>query len=151
MRVGPNETGTRSFLIYDTASGNATRVPVETDIIYFQENLTVLPLEDEEAYISQILINKISAWKLDDDQKKESPRPCQPSGYATNRDRLSSLVVELLDRHKIKLIEPPDLSKVRISNDVMRAEIASAVQKCILELYLPVSQDEPTRDESFSL
>ncbi len=78
--LDPTETGMRSFLIYDTASGNAARVPVETDIIYFQEYITVLPLEDEETYVSQILINKISAWKLDDDQKKKVRAPCQPSG-----------------------------------------------------------------------
>ena len=145
--LDPTETGVRSYLIYDTESGHAARVPVETDFIYYQEVITVLPLKDEEAYISQILSNKVSAWKLDDDQKKKVRVRINLQGYSTNREILSNLVVELLGRHKIKLIEPPDLSKVRISNDVMRAEIASSVQKRILELYLPDNPDEPTRDE----
>ena len=145
--LDPTETGMRSFLIYDTKSGQVVRLLVETDFIYYQETITVLPLADEETYISQIIRNKVSAWKLDDDQKKKVRVRINLQGYSTNRGNLSSLVMELLGQHKIKLIEPPDLSKVKISNDVMRSEIASTVQKRILELYLPDDQDEPTKDE----
>ena len=39
--LDPTETGIRSFLIYDTSVGKVERIPVETDVIYLQETLTI--------------------------------------------------------------------------------------------------------------
>jgi hypothetical protein len=68
-------------------------------------------------------------------------------GYSTNREKLSKIIIDLLSQHQFILEELPDLSRVKIFSDVMRAEIAAAVQKRIVELEIPENHDEPTRDE----
>ena len=145
--LDPTETGLRSFLIYDTASGRVARAPVETDVIYFQESLGVIPVPDEVAAIKDALAGRIAAWKLDDSQKEKVLLRVILQGYAASREGLQSAVMEVIEQHHLRLQEPPDLSKVKISNDVLRADIASAVQQRILELELPQGPDEVSRDE----
>lgn len=145
--LDPTETGVRSFIIYDTTSGIIERVPVETDVIYLQELLTVLPMQDEETYIKQQLAKKIIDWNLDQDQKKKARIRIKTQGYSTNREKISKTIKEIIEQHQFTLGESPDLSKLKLSTDVMRADIASAVQTRILELGLVADPDEPTNDE----
>ena len=69
---------------------------METDVIYLQESLTILPLSDEEVYIKQILTNKLDASKLDEKQKKKARVRVNTQGYSTNRDRLSGKQLSIL-------------------------------------------------------
>ena len=145
--LDPTETGIRTFLVYDTSSGKVERIPVETDVIYLQVSLTVLPMDDEDEYIRQILVNKITAWNLDETQKMKTRVRINTQGYSTDRGRLLKTIVDVFSQYKFTLDVQPDLSKVKISTDVMRADIATIVQKQILEMELTESPDEPTNDE----
>jgi DNA repair exonuclease SbcCD nuclease subunit len=141
------ETGVRSFLVYDTDRKDPERVPVETDIIYLQETLIVLPMADEEDYVRNSLADKIARWDLDEKQRKKARLRVNLHGYSINRERLLETVTDFLTQKGIVMEEKPDLSKVKLSNDTTRAEIAMQVQKRIVELALPRSEGEPTTDE----
>ncbi len=145
--LDPTETGVRSYLIYDTSNGKVERFSIETDVIYLQELITVLPMVDEESYIKQLLTKKLTAWNLDEKQKKKASIRISAQGYSTNRDRISKTIKEIIDQYHLTLGEPPDLSKLKLSTDVIRADIASAVEARILELGLVEDPDEPTNDE----
>jgi DNA repair exonuclease SbcCD nuclease subunit len=145
--LDPTEIGIRSFLVYDISDGKVERIPVETDVIYLQELITVLPMQDEETYIKQLLTKKITAWNLDENQKMKARVRIKTQGYSTNREKISKTIKETMDQYQYTLGEPPDLSKLMLSADVMRADIASAVQARILELGLVEDPDEPTKDE----
>jgi DNA repair exonuclease SbcCD nuclease subunit len=145
--LDPTETGIRSYLVYDTSDGKVERIPVETDVIYLQELITVLPMIDEESYINQLLTKKLAAWNLDEKQKKKTYIRIITQGYSTNRDKISKTIKNMIDQNHLTLGEPPDMSKLKLSTDVMRADIASAVQTRILELGLVEDPDEPTNDE----
>ncbi len=142
-----SEIGTRSFLIYNSAKGTVERKSVETDVIYFQESLIVLPLDDEKEYVNKILVERISGWNLNPEQKKKVRVRINLQGYSTNRESLLETIEGFLSRNEIVSEEQPNLTKVKLSNDVMRADIAAEVQKRIMELDLPENQDEPTTDE----
>ena len=142
-----SETGIRSFLTYDSAKGKVERIFIETDVIYIQESITVLPTDDEEEYVTKMLVDKIACWNLNSEQKRKVRVRINLQGYSTNRERILKVIEDLLTRNELKADEKPDLSKVKLSNDVMRADIAAEVQKRIVELNLPESQDEPTNDE----
>lgn len=142
-----SETGIRSFLIYDTATGIVERVPIETNIIYFQMALTVIPSDDEHDYITRRLTQQIADWNLSDEQKSKVKLRVKVNGYSTNREQVSMTVKDFLSREKISLNDPVDLSELKLSNDVMRAEIATEVQERIFALELIDDPDEPTRDD----
>jgi exonuclease SbcD len=141
------ETGVRSFIIYDTERNYVERQAVTTDVIYMQESLTVLPMEDEEEYVRNLLAYKLAKWDLDEEQRKKVRLRLNLQGYSTNRERLLETVITFMDQNGIVMNEKPDLNQVKLSNDVTRAEIAMLVQKKIVELAPPMGEDEPNTDE----
>lgn len=142
-----SETGIRSFIIYDADRNDTERIYVDTDIIYLQETIIVLPTADEEDYVRKILEGKIASWCLNDEQKKKARLRVNLQGYSSDRARLSEITTDFLTQNGIVLDENPDLSRVKLSTDLTRASIATDVQKQILEMALPEGQDEPTIDE----
>jgi hypothetical protein len=141
------ETGMRSFLIYETATGQVSRQPIKTDVIFFQELLTVLPMKNEIQLIKNVLAKKISEWELTPEQKKVVRARIQVQGYSSNREMLSQAITDYMAQEGVHLFEPVDLSKVRLSDDIMRGEIVSSVQKQLEALGLTDSPDEPTLDD----
>ncbi len=145
--LDPTETGIRSFLVYNTSSGRVERVPIETDLIYLQATLTILPMSDEETYIRQLLLEKVASWHLDDAQKRKVKVRIKVQGYSQNRDNVSKTITNYFTEQKITLDELPDLANLKSSIDVTRAEISAKVQQRILELNLVDNADEPGVDD----
>ena len=141
------ETGIRSFLIYDTSTGKVARQLIKTDVIFFQEILTVLPLEDEVTHLKNALEKEISRWELTAEQKQVVRARILVQGYSSNRERVSRAITDYMFAEKIALIEPVDLSRVKISDDRMRGDIVSSVQNQLVALGLPDDADEPTLDD----
>ena len=141
------EVGSRSFLIYDTINGSVERQPIKTDVIFFQEFLTVLPVEEETKYLREILERRITNWGLNETQIKAVEARFVVQGYSSNRELISNKINEYLNQNNINLIEPVNLSQLRIANDVMRSDIAVAVQRRLETLGLPEGSDEPTIDD----
>jgi hypothetical protein len=141
------ETGIRTFLIYDTATNNVARKPVKTDVIYFQEQLTVLPVEDEIEFIRNKLSNLVDAWKVEEKHKKLLKVRFSVCGYSANRDIIGKTITDYFHHEKINLVEPPDLSRLRISTDATRADIIFAVQEKLATLGLSDGIDEPALDD----
>lgn len=142
-----SETGIRSFLVYDTVTGLVERVPIETDVIYFKISLTVFPSDNEHEFIKGKLVQQIADWHLSEEQKSKAKLRVKVNGYSTNREEVLKTITDFLSQEKISLEDLVDLSELKLSNDIMRAEIASAVQDRILALDLIDDPDEPTRDD----
>jgi len=145
--VDVTETGIRSYIIYDTASGKFERREVDTDVIYFNELITIIPMTDEGLYINKIIKRTIDAWNLTASQKKKARIRLILQGYSTNRGDLTRVITESLEQANCKLYEQPDVSKVKSSNDTMRAEIAESVQEKILDMDFNHHMDEPIQDD----
>jgi hypothetical protein len=142
-----SENGIRSFLIYDTSSDKVIRQPIQTSVIYFQETITVLPVEDEAKSLREDLEKRISQWGLDEEQKKAVKARILVQGYAFDRELVSKTITEVMTHRNISLISPPDLRQVKISDDVMQADIVHSVQGHFRALDLPDDKDEPTVDD----
>jgi len=145
--VDISEKGIRSFIIYDTNTNKIKRQSIRTDVIYFQETLTVLPVEDEVNYLRDLLERRISAWGLDEEQKQACRARIIVQGYSNNRQLVLQTITDYVTQENISLLEPVDLSKVKISDDVMRADIVLLVQERLYEMCLSENEDEPTIDD----
>lgn len=141
------ETGLRSFLIYDTASDTVTRQLVDTDVIYFQERLTALPLDDEIGYIRSKLAQILMFWGVEEKHREILKVRISVQGYSSNREAITKTITDYFSQERIHLIEPPDVSKLKISTDVTRADIISAVQERLASLGLPDGNNEPSIDD----
>jgi DNA repair exonuclease SbcCD nuclease subunit len=89
-----SETGKRRFLIFDTDSKNISSKFINTDFIYFNVNLTILPIYDEEKYLKQQIKQIIDSWDLTDEEKSKTHIKITVTGFTSNREVIKNIVDE---------------------------------------------------------
>lgn len=140
------ETGQRRFLIYDTNADEVVPVSLDAPLLFFDETIVILPVEDEASYLREQLEQRIAAWKLRPSQAENVRVRVKLSGFSANRQRLSVLVEEVLQPYAYYKGVKPDLSGVQVTDDVELATIASQVKARVQELVWPSDPAEPTAD-----
>ncbi|MFO7890630.1 MAG: metallophosphoesterase [bacterium] len=140
-----NETGKRRFLTIDSETGSIASFPIYPDIIYFNESITVLPVQDEEKYLQNQIKKMVDSWEIPVSEKNKIRLRLRVSGYSKDKNKLFKLInQELKDitfhDHK------PDLSQVYVSDDLDREEITKQVYREIENLHWPEKKDEPDKD-----
>jgi len=141
-----NETGRRRFLTIDSETGSIESHFIYPDIIYFNETLTVLPVQNEEQYILDQIKKMLESWEIPDSEKNKIQLRLKVSGYSKDKNKLSRLINQELQ--DITFYDSkPDLSQVYVSDDVDREEITKQVYREIENLQWPEKEDEPDKDQ----
>jgi DNA repair exonuclease SbcCD nuclease subunit len=141
------ETGRRRFLVIDTVRGTLKPQIVDTDFIFFNESLIILPVPDERAYVKEQIEAKIENWALTENEKSKVQVQFKVSGYTSNKRALLETVRACFQEYKFYKNVEPDLSDVFISEDVERAEIAHRAAEWIKRLDWPMNQEQPDKDQ----
>ena len=141
------ETGLRRFLIYDTENNSIESREIETDILYQQCSLFVMPVDDEAGYIRQIVNNTIKKWNIREKDRGKTKIRVQASGYTRNKSELLNLLLKEFDAYSFFKNESPMVDKVSVTIDENRIKIAQSVKSRIDILDLNPSPDEPDRDQ----
>lgn len=142
-----NETGYRRFLVLDTQALSVEAQKVETDVIYFDEQFIVLPVEDEEGYLTKLVADRVEQWGIEDgDLDKVSVR-IRVSGYSADRKLAGDVVEKSISRFSYYKDEPPDLSGLSVSRDDDRNHIAQRARARIQVLRWPIDPGEPQSDD----
>jgi len=141
------ETGKRRFLIYDIAKDEIASREVGTDVIYFDETLVMLPMENESAFVYDLVKKVIQSWNITDWDRKKVRARVNVRGYCSNKSALEKELRKDFSDFNFYGDEGPDLSGVSISDDVECRYIAEKVKTSIDELEWPNSADEPDKDE----
>ena len=145
--VDPTETGFRSFLIFDTDTWLASPCVVSTDMLFFNETFTIIPLEDEETFLIRLIASRIKGWGLSAGQQDKVRVRVKARGYSSDRSRLARVIREQFQDYAFADNGQAELSEVKVSNDTTLGQIATLVKKKIdLEEFHP-GPDEPDRDE----
>ncbi len=140
-----SETGSRRFLIYDTEAATVSPRALETDVVFGDLQLTVLPEEDDAAQAAAEVKAWLSASGLD--EKKMAARlRVRATGYSRDRGALKKAIEQELAGFRMYKDEPVDISGVSITADAQRSDIAGKVRAEIHNLELTNGPDEP--DES---
>jgi DNA repair protein SbcD/Mre11 len=104
--VDKNETGKRSFLIFDTTQLEYERIYLDTPYIYFREEIVVYPI-DELNYLKQTLENMIYKWKekekLSDEDIVKVELTLKICGYSNDIGKLKSQVEKFFNDRNIKV------------------------------------------------
>lgn len=137
--LDPTETGYRSFLTYDTASGQLSRIRVKTDMLYFNERLLVVPVEDEDAALRRALDAMAAGWGLAPQESAQVRLRLSLEGYAFDRDLLLRTANAWLNErgYASESVNGDELKIAR--QDPNRTAIAEGVRRRLAEL--------PFRDE----
>ena len=141
------ETGIRQFLVYETSNDQLFPVRINTDVIYFNESLIILPVPDESAYISSKIDQRIHAWGIDKSQTAKVKLRVKVKGYSNDRKSLAATVKIKLKGFSFYEDAEPDLSEVIISDDLARSNIADLAMKRISALELPKEEGFPSSEQ----
>lgn len=94
-----NETGLRYFLIYDSNLDEIEQVLIDTPVLYFNERLLVLPVEDEKAYIEDQIMSRVGAWGLPDGWDDKVRVRVRVAGYCQDIRALEGYIRGVLRVH----------------------------------------------------
>lgn len=140
-----SETGRRRFLVYDTSTGEVKSCPVKTEVLWFDESLVVIPVENEAEFIREKLEGLMEAWGLEDEDKSKVRVRVKLTGYSANRKALSETVKGCLAGYTFH-DEGPDISEVLVSDDEQRRAIALRALTAVREQERPSGPGEPNED-----
>ena len=141
------ETGLRRFLLYDPRTGNVESRKINTQVLFFNETLTVFPMEDELTYIQGKIAAVINHWALQPDQQDKVRIRITLKGFSSNREVLLRTVQQGFAGMAFHNNEGPDISAVSSSADTERETLARMVVQRIRDREWPDGPDEPGCDE----
>ncbi len=141
-----NETGKRRFLVLDIEKEKVESINIDSDVIYYNEKMTLLPFLDvaqTEKYIKEYINNTLSSYNLKKDQEKSIKLTLDVFGYTTEDKKEIELLIENLLKERIKEVNI-NMQEVGVVQDVVeRSEVThSALQK------LQKIEEEDDLDES---
>ncbi len=122
------ETGRRRFLVYDTGTDEVEPQFVDTDVIYFNESLVILPVEDERTYLREEIESRIASWGICEEDCMKVQVRVKVRGYSSDRRSLMQTLNECFRGYSFYMDEEPDISEVYVSNDLDRSYIAERVR-----------------------
>jgi exonuclease SbcD len=123
-----NETGKRSFIILDTNDLSVTEKKVNTDYLFFIENLLTLPTSIEFEDIKNKMRDFIEGWDLSKEEVPKARIRLKVKGYTSNKKMLETAIKESLVDFKLYNDEGPDLGEVSLFNDPERISIVERVK-----------------------
>lgn len=113
--VDITETGKRRFLIFDIGTLQVESDFIETPYIYFDEVLSVFPLENEDEIIKDELNKMIKTWGLPENEFEKVTLRIKLKGYSKNKKELAEKIKDFITEKGMKIYNgEPDLSDVSI-------------------------------------
>jgi exonuclease SbcD len=140
------ETGKRRFIVYDNDNNNIESQPIETDFIFQECQILVLPVEDEETFIKQQIRKIIKSWEISEKDFPKIILRVKAKGYSKIKRQLEEIINREFQKFSYYKAIPPDTSEVYIATDINLIKIAEEVKQKIDSLELIQSPDEPDRD-----
>jgi len=140
------ETGKRRFLVFDSSTGDVESRTVKTDVIYHIANLLILPVEDEAAYLRNLISSEKRKWKVSKEDVVKTKIRVKVQGYTQDKGALNKVLQEEFKDFSFYNEESHNLDDVSVSVDQNRIRIAEQVKDKIENLELSHSPDEPGRD-----
>jgi DNA repair protein SbcD/Mre11 len=140
-----SETGLRRFLVCDLGRNIVESVTVDTEVIYFDETIVVLPIEDEQEFLRYCVKQMITRWGLSAYELQKVCLRLKLTGYSSNKARLLENLKEMLAG--INLYDEVEHSQVSVAVDDTRSQIVEVVRNRIVDLEWGEQPDQPSKDE----
>lgn len=141
------ETGRRRFLVMDTETKTLTPRIVQTDTLYMNESIVVLPVEDEDEQVRSLIKSMIAKWGITENEKSKIRLRLNVSGVVTDKRRLKKTLDIALRGIPLYEDQEVDITGVSVTEDSERTEIARRVADHITELNWPSTGGEPDKDQ----
>ena len=142
-----NETGRRSFAVYDTTDNSLTCRTIDTDIIYFKKNFLIIPEKDEIQKLTAKIDECINEWNLSPGEISKVQLRITATGYSSDRTAVLETLTEGFNEFSFYKDELPEIEFSEESDNEQLEAIARSACKLIDELDWGYGGDEPEKDE----
>jgi DNA repair protein SbcD/Mre11 len=140
------ETGRRRFLVYDTGRNLVESRWVKTDFLYYDETLSILPVEDEYEFLRAGFQSRIIGWGLEAEEMAKICLRIKVKGFSTDKSALVEILQDILSG--FHLYAEPDISEVSNAYDPARTIIVERFRESMAGFEWKDCSDEPDRDET---
>jgi DNA repair protein SbcD/Mre11 len=123
-----NETGRRSFFVLDTGDLSVSERTVNSDYLFFTENLLSLPTSNEFEDIKNKIGSFVKSWGLSKDEISKARVRLKVKGYTSDKKMLEAAICGSLEGFKFYNNEGAGLGEVSIFNDPERISIVERVK-----------------------
>lgn len=146
------ETGQRYFIVYDTQTDTSIRIPVSTDIVYFNEKITLVPGDHEDDQLAMQIRELRSVWDQLSANNAKLILRVTISGFSTNRGSIASKYKTLL-AEKFNNIEIDDINTDDLSafSDRSLSQATLSIQERIAGLNMRPTEPELMPDNDLIL
>jgi len=142
-----SETGRRQFTIFDADQSSIERQYVNSDFIFFDETLLMLPIDDEETYIQDLASTKIEAWNLPENLRDKVRLRLKVSGYTRDKKEALKEFKRAFAGYRFLDDAEPDGTDLNLADDPDRESISASVRALIEENVYPSGDDDPSQQE----
>ncbi|MFO7869903.1 MAG: metallophosphoesterase [Kiritimatiellia bacterium] len=142
-----NETGKRSFMVYDTDAGTMERRPVETDVLWFSETFTVVPSPDEAGRLRGSAIQRIGRWDTGPEDIPKIRVRVRATGYARDRKGVRSVLEEVFQKYRFHDETGVDFGGLMSADDERLEAVARAAIERVDKMEFPKGDQQPRREE----
>jgi len=142
-----NETGRRSFLLFDTSTGKVDRETVDTAVIYFRESFLVIPDELELDRLRKQAEARTAAWGLTAGERPKARVRVEARGFSSDREAVMECLRESFSDYTFHSGELPDISGLRIAGDGRRTTIARRAIELIEDLDWEYGGEQPDKEQ----
>jgi len=138
------ECGKRRYLILDLDNLEITSSFVNTEYIYFNETLLVIPVDDEIDYINESTEEIIARWGFEVKEKTKVKLRLKIRGATFNKNRLPEIIKKAFSG--IQFYDEPDMSDVNVVH--RSSERISILERVRQEIEkLEWQKETPTKEE----
>ncbi len=123
-----NETGRRNFIVLDTNDLSIIEKKVNTEYLFFIENLLALPTSNEFEDIKAKITSFIEGWGLNSQEVLKARVRLKVKGYTSDKKMLEAVIKQSLEGFKFYNDEGADLAEVSLFNDPERVGIVERVK-----------------------
>ena len=139
------ETGYRRFLVLNTETDDVETHRIQTDVIYFKDELIVLPTDDESQFVRDAIQSSITSWDLDETDHTRVRIRIRFRGFSSNKAQLLETIKEFYKPFQFE--SEPDISEVFIANDPERNYLMDIVKEKVEALDWNEGNNEPSKNE----
>lgn len=141
------ETGYRSYLLLNTEELSVERHEIKSNIIYFDEVFTVIPRDEEEKYVEELVESIIVKWDLESDDINRVVLRLKVRGFINNKSELKGALDRKLSDITYYNDEEIDLTEVSVPTDLERIDIVNQVMDHIDNLEWEDSLLDPSKED----
>ena len=142
-----NETGKRRILVLDSETGQVESQPIGSEIIYLNESITVLPVEDEISLIARQIDSSFEKYELLEQEMKLLVIRVKVSGYSKDKRKLAEFLDTRLGAFKFYKDEGVNLEDVYLADDPDKNEVAGRVMMKIKDFAWQKKEYDPGKNQ----